>query len=78
MSPVFFGGLFPICSRFVPSFSDCCVATDSTDSQGETGKAEDVKTAGRRNYPEAVPKETSVGKDKVNRQDGQLRCSQLD
>ena len=31
-------------------------------SQGGTGKAEDAKTAGRRNYPEAVPKEMAARK----------------
>ena len=29
-------------------------------SQGGTGKAEDAKTAGCRNYPEAVPKEMAA------------------
>jgi hypothetical protein len=31
-------------------------------SQGGAGKAEDAKTAGRRNYPEAVPKEMAARK----------------
>jgi hypothetical protein len=34
-------------------------------SQGRTGKAEDAKSAGRRNYPEAVPKERSGGNGKI-------------
>jgi hypothetical protein len=38
-----------------------CILGGNQSSKGGTGKAEDAKTAGRRNYPVAVPKERSGG-----------------
>jgi hypothetical protein len=38
-----------------------CILGGTQGAQGGTGKAEGAKTAGRRNYPEAVPKERSGG-----------------
>src|SRR5215469_9013681 len=49
-----------------PKASGCILGGTRKGSQGGTGKAEAAKTAGRGNYPEAVPKERSGGNGAVN------------